>query len=151
MVETSFTDSGSPPYFPIPVLRFATLFPFTISRLLVHSINHFTAGRALILLSVAYVRDPTCFPTHRSKSDIVHLSRQMPEIRLRPYRSPVLIELSPWLRRDPILPTSSLLHLPPSYLTFTMCVPGSYPPTMFGICPVSLLPSVLASSTYRHA
>lgn len=151
MVETSFTDSGSSPYFPIPVLRFATLFPSTIFRLVVHSVHHFTAGRALILPSVAYDQDPIWFPTHRSKSDIVHLSRQTPEIRFRPYRSPVLIEFCPPLQRNPILPTSRLLHPPPSYLTFTMCVPESYPPTVIGICPVSLPPSVLASSTCLHA
>jgi hypothetical protein len=151
MIETSFAGSGSSPYFPIPVLRFATLFPLTISRLAVYSVHLSTAGRALILPSVAYDQDPTLFPTHRSKSDIVSLSRQTPDIRRRPYRSPVLIEFCPPLQRNPILPTSRLLHPPPSYLTFTMCVPGSYTPTVNGICQVSRLPSVLASFTCRHA
>jgi hypothetical protein len=136
MVETSFTDSGSSPYFPIPVLPFATLFPSTIFRLVVHSVHHFTAGRTLILPSVAYDRDPRLSPTYRSKSDIDHRSPWTLKNLFHQYRSPVLLEFRPSLRHFLIWPTYLLPYPPPSCFAFTICVPRFYPPVRIGICPI---------------
>jgi hypothetical protein len=117
-------------------------------RCLGHAVRHFTAGRALILPSVAYDRDPKVTPTYNLRSNFDHRVPQTPKIPFHQYRSPVMmssVRRSDIFRLWPtlLLPTSppscfvsqyvflDLVHQPKSPFIQPLPFPASSPPPPF--------------------